>query len=160
MPANYQRPAFTETNFKKGKVAAQLERITKKLQREDKENTAKTAAKKRDQHKCRWPHPRRAEREACRRSRWLEGMHWRSKSIEPTGAAQRKCIITGCPQVHQGPGSIHAGQKRIKPVDPQLLMDGPVIFEEQIGGRWVVVGVESHVGVLTKLPVDPLQFTD
>lgn len=161
MIPDYRRPAFTGTNFKKGKVAHQLERVKAKLKAEDKEKAAETGSKKRDGHKCRWPHVTRAEREACRRSRWLEAMHWRGKSIDPANAAARKNIITGCPHVHQGPNSIHAGRKRIVPLDKKLLMDGPVQFEEKDKhGRWVIVGVESHVGVLTKLPVDPDQFND
>jgi len=151
---DYRRPAFTGPNFKKGKVQAHVEKVKNDLKAEDAEKSAEDAAKKRDRvapNGCRWIHTTRLEREACRRAKWREAMHWKGKAIAPGQKADRKNIICACPQVHQGPVSLHAGMKKIEPIDTQLRMDGPIICYEKIAGKWVEVGRESHVGVPVKV---------
>jgi hypothetical protein len=128
------------------------ERVKRSLQRQDKEKSAGDAAKKRDGYRCCWPHQDRLEREMCRRSSWKEAMHWKAKGMggNPDGSRNtRKNLITGCPDVHQGPTSLHAGKKRIVPLTPAL-MDGPVAYEEKQGRTWVEVGREVHVRVLAR----------
>lgn len=48
---------------------------------------------------------------------------------------------------HQGPGSIHAGEKRVDPLSPDGA-NGPCLFLEKRGGRWIEAGREIHLGIL------------
>jgi hypothetical protein len=172
---NYERPVFTGsnfkkggtasqakpqdgiTNFKKGKVQAQLER---ELARADKKQAVENAcarAKARDlklkpsTRGCRWIHRTAAEQKACRVSKWREAMHYKARSTDPELAKDDRNVITGCPVTHQGPGSIHDKKKRFVHLDPVARCAGPVACEEKIGGTWVEIGRESHPGVPGKV---------
>jgi hypothetical protein len=137
---------------KPAKGSQQRERVTRSLQRRDKEKSAGDAAKRRDGYRCVWPHQDRLERELCRRSSWKEAMHWKGKGMggNPDGTRNvRRNLVTGCPEVHQGPNSLHAGRKRIRALTPEL-MDGPRAFDEKRGGKWIEVGQEVSIGVLMK----------
>jgi hypothetical protein len=130
--------------------SVRVERAAKSLKRRAKEDAAGAAAKKRDWFRCVWPHQTAAEREACRRSSWKEAMHWKAKGMggNPDGTRNvRRNLVTGCPDVHQGPTSIHAGKKRIRALTPDL-MDGARAFDEKVGGKWIEVGHETSCGVL------------
>ncbi len=145
-------PLVRNAPQKPEKGSYKRERVQRTLNRGDKEDAAKRAAKKRDGH-CRWPHEMRVEREVCRRSS-LEAAHYRAKGMGGNKDGTRnvkKNLITFCPDVHNPlyPNSIHAGRKRVRALTPQL-MDGPCAFDELRGGKWVEVGHEISVGVLAR----------
>lgn len=152
---DYRRPKFTGPNFKQGKVALRASRIKRAIEREREEDHAKAQAKRRDGYKCRWPHQTAEEREICRRL-WKEAAHYKGKGMggNKDGSRNvRKNLITFCALVHNPtfPGSIHAGAKKVEPLDPQALCDGPCRYLEKVKGKWVEVGRESHPGVLMRV---------
>lgn len=153
MTPNYARQPFApQPKLKDGQAPLKVERARKSIDRGNTEDAAKKAAKERDGKRCRWPHRTPEERLACRRSTWKEAMHYRGKGMGGNKDGSRnvkKNLLTGCPPVHQGPTSIHAGMKRLRHLTPDIC-DGPMAFDEKVGGQWVEVGREISVGVLAR----------
>lgn len=127
------------------------DRLKTRAQRVNKEDAEKKAAKRRDLHHCCWPHETAEEKRLCRASH-LEAAHYKAKGMggDPQlKRSKRKFLITFCFETHRGATkSLHAGDRRVVPLEPDKCMDGPRAFEEKRGGRWVEVGREVHVGVL------------
>lgn len=158
-PPDYRPPQrdYSVNFFKKGKALHSLERDQAKAAKKQKVENACDRAKRRDEklapktRGCRWIHHTPDERKACREAKWREAMHYRPRSVAPEKADDEKNIVTGCPRTHQGPGSIHDGQKRFVILDPTLGTAGPLACEQKIGGKWVEVGREAAPGVPVKV---------
>lgn len=133
--------------------SAKRKRIKDSMTTASKEAVNKSKAKARDGYRCRWPHETALDREVCRRE-VKESSHYKAKGIGGDHGHRSKVedSITFCRPTHQGPGSIHAGKKKVEPLDPKLKMSGPCVFFENRGTfkkpKWVEVGREIHVGVL------------
>jgi hypothetical protein len=166
---NYERPAFTGSLWKtepkvtaapKEKSAAEklekpprgsakLERIVRQKKADAKESAAKTAVRKRDKH-CRWPHFTDEARELCRRSH-SEAAHLNAKGGGGDKLSLRstpKLLINVCAPVHQGPGSLHAGDRKVGFLTPEKANGPLVFFERRRGEKWAEVGRELFPGVL------------
>jgi hypothetical protein len=127
---------------------AQLRADREKLDAHEAEQKSK--ARVRDGHKCCWPHQTEEDRLMCRAAR-LHVAHYKGKGMggDHGVRTKRRNLITFCEPTHIGPKwSLHGGFRRVVPLDPTKVMDGPRAFEEKRGGRWVEVGREIHVGVL------------
>ncbi len=128
--------------------SARRERIRRALKREDKEEAVKRAVRRRDGH-CRWPHLTRDERELCARTRrevahvFAKGMGGDPQLLRTT----RELMVWVDVDVHQGPQSFHAQNRRVVFLTPKKT-DGALAFEEKRGGRWVRIAEEISVGVL------------
>jgi hypothetical protein len=113
------------------------------------ESANKTKVRKRDGH-CRWPHLTPEARELCRRER-SEVAHLTHKGAggDPqTLRSKPDRMIHVCKPTHQGPGSLHAGDRKVVFLTPQKA-EGPLAFLERRGrDRWAEIGREIFVGVL------------
>ncbi len=119
-------------------VKAAKRRMTEKHERQQ-----KALVRARDLG-CRWPHC------PChRQSIRLEAAHVKAKGMggdhgERSGASN---MILLCYLAHQGPHSLHSGDRRVVPVDERRGTNGPCRFETKIDNAWVVVETESHIGI-------------
>lgn len=141
-------PSPAERLKKPARGSATLERITRQKKADAKESAAKTAVRKRDRH-CRWPHVTEEARELCRRSH-SEAAHLNAKGAGGDKLSMRstpKLLINVCAPVHQGPGSLHAGDRKVVFLSPEKA-DGPLAFLERRGGKWVEIARELWPGVL------------
>jgi hypothetical protein len=141
--------------IKKGNRGAdRAERRATRTKPDSKEKSEKEKAKRRDGHKCCWPHETLAEKQQCRASH-LESSHYKSKGMGGDHGLRStmEWLVTFCQPVHQGPRlSLHAGTRRVVPLEPAKKMNGPRAFEEKRGGKWIEVGREVSPGVLMKRP--------
>lgn len=122
---------------KPAKGTARAALLAKRAKVRTAEANAKAAVRTRDGGVCRWP--------GCgeRGKRWrLEVAHLVSKGIGGDGGTRSTPdqMALLCFQCHQGPRSLHSGDKRIAPVTAQGA-DGPLRFEEQSEAGWRVVGL-------------------
>lgn len=103
------------------------------------EKANKVAAKKRDGHKCRWPH-------RCHKADRIESAHIVDKSLG--GSDDTSNLITVCLSIHQGPGSIHAKGKKVEPTSA-LGADGLCAFYQKnaITGEWDHIATETAINV-------------
>lgn len=107
----------------------------------DGERNAKDEVRERDPH-CRWPHPTRQSRLKCFVSH-NEVAHLDGKGMGGNKDGSRNVVenlIVVCGPVHQGPGSIHDGKKRIDPILPELGARGPCVYSEKRGDHWIEIG--------------------
>lgn len=126
------------------KGSARAARVAKRLKKEAKESTAKSAARKRDGYRCRWPHCDCEER----RDR-IEVAHLVNKSQQ--GKNDPKNLITLCVARHQGNPSLHSGDLEIRPVDPRQGANGPVEFwKRDKSGRFYLVAREIRLHQLER----------
>ena len=116
----------------------------------DAECLAKGRVRERDPH-CRWPHLTADVLEVCRRSH-NEVAHFKGKGMGGNKDGSRngeRNLIAFCAPVHQGPGSIHAGRKRVEPQVVDLGTRGPCIYLEKRGKHgqqqegWIEVGRDA-----------------
>lgn len=132
---------------KPARGAAKLDRIVRKRKADDREDREKTKVRKRDGH-CRWPHLDPDARELCRRTR-TEVAHLTHKGMggDPrTIRSRAPLMIRVC--CHQGPGSLHSGDRKVQFLSPQKA-DGPLAFLERRGReKWAEVARELWPGVL------------
>ncbi len=150
-PANYERPAFdpelARSLQKPTRGAAKVERIVKKRQADNREDAEKDKVRKRDGH-CRWPHLDSIQRELCQRTR-TEVAHLTHKGIggDPlTIRSKAPLMIRVC--CHQGPGSLHSGDRKVAYLTKKKA-DGPLaFFERRAGGKWAEVARELFPGLL------------
>lgn len=118
------------------------ERVVKRQLREAHELDHKARVRKRDKHRCRWPHK-------CT-SKKLEVAHRKSKGIggdhgNRTTADQ---MLLVCWEIHQGPypaRSMHTGDLTVYPLTEQGT-DGPCAFYDGL----TLVATETAPGVLEK----------
>lgn len=143
---DYARPAFSPCDPKPMRGSAKLDRIVRKRKADNREDREKTKVRKRDGH-CRWPHADPDHRELCRRTR-TEVAHINHKGMggDPqTIRSRAPLMIRVC--CHQGPGSLHSGDRRVQFLSPEKA-DGPLAFLERRGGKWAEVDRELWPGVL------------
>lgn len=126
------------------KGAARAERVADRIREEQREQRAKTAARKRDGYRCRWPHCDCEER----RDR-LEVAHIRDKSL--CGENDSANLICLCLARHQGRPSLHSGDLAIRPIDEKDGANGPVEFwYREARGTWFMVARERAIGILER----------
>jgi hypothetical protein len=133
---------------KPGRGTAKLERIRRGKTADAKEDAQKQKVRKRDGH-CRWPHLTPDAQELCQRT-GREVAHLTHKGIggDPqTIRSKAHLMIAVDRNIHQGPGSLHAGDKRVVFLSEKKA-DGPLAFLERRGGKWVEIGRELWPGVL------------
>lgn len=129
---------------KPAKGSAKAARVDRRLKDEAQEDRAKTAARKRDGYRCRWPS---CDCEA-RRDR-IEVAHIVNKSNG--GENHTRNLICLCVARHQGRPSLHSGDLSIRPVNGKAGADGPVSFWMKAkGGKWFMVAQERHIHVLER----------
>ncbi len=138
-------------NWKPSRTARKLAERKTKLERRQKETTAKAAVRRRDQYRCRFP------RCGCRTiGLRLEVGHLRHKGIGGNPLGDRSTpdgMILLCGHRHQhGAVSLHKGT-----LEPRALtsdgMNGPVawfvdasaLWSEHAGEGWILVAVEERV---------------
>jgi hypothetical protein len=114
---------------------------------DNREDANKTKVRRRDGH-CRWPHLDPLQRELCQRTR-TEVAHLTHKGIggDPqTIRSKPELMIRVC--CHQGPGSLHSGDRKVGYLTPEKA-NGPLVFyERRPRERWIEVGREVWPGVL------------
>lgn len=154
MPSTWNGEPITAADLAKRLVrpargSAKLARMKKKRMADDRESRNKTKVRKRDGH-CRWPHATDEERELCRRER-SECAHLTHKGAGGdvlTIRSKPNLMINVCKPVHQGPGSLHAGDRKVSFLTAEKA-DGPLVFYERRGrSAWAEVGRELWPGVL------------
>lgn len=138
-------------NWKPLRGTAKRERIDRKRKADAREDREKTKVRKRDGH-CRWPHFTPEDQELCRRTRVTEVAHLTHKGMggDPqTIRSRAPLMIRVC--CHQGPGSLHSGDRRVVFLTPKKA-DGALAFLERRGplglGRFAEVARELWPGVL------------
>lgn len=152
---NYDRPAFdpdvADALKRPARGTAKLERIQRHKRADAREDREKTKVRKRDGH-CRWPHLNPDHRELCLRTR-TEVAHLSHKGIggDPlTIRSRAPLMVRVC--CHQGPGSLHSGDRRVVYLTPEKA-DGPLAFLERRGKKWAEVAREIYPGVLAHQPI-------
>jgi hypothetical protein len=106
----------------------------------DQERNNKDEVRDRDPH-CRWPHATAHERLSCSLQP-REIAHRKSKGAGGNKDGSRNTVlnlISFCRPVHQGPGSIHAGKKRVEPLT-EYGTRGPCVYLEKRGDVWLEIG--------------------
>lgn len=112
----------------------------------DGEREAKAEVRRRDPH-CRWPHVTKQERLECSLQP-NEVAHRQSKGAGGNKDGSRNVVenlITFCRAVHQGPGSLHGGRKRVEPLTTKGTR-GPCVYFEKRGDLWLEVGRDDVTG--------------
>lgn len=103
----------------------------------------KTAVRKRDSYTSRWPGDD---------GQPLEVAHLTHKGaggdVDTIRSVQALMILVSR-AVHQGPRSLHSGDRRVLFLTPEKA-NGPVAFLERRGGKWAEVGRELWPGVLAQ----------
>jgi hypothetical protein len=114
-------------------------------QRQEKADTRearhKTAVRKRDSYRSRWPGD-----DGTR----LEVAHLTHKGMGGDASTLRSIptlMILVSREVHRGTFSLHSGDRRVIFLTPECA-SGPVAFLEKRGGKWIEVGRELWPGKL------------
>jgi hypothetical protein len=155
MPTTWNGEPITDADTQKRlekpmRGAAKLDRIIRGKAAHAKEDREKAKVRSRDGH-CRWPHPNPDLRELCARTR-TEVAHLTHKGMggDPqTIRSKAALMVRVC--CHQGPGSLHSGDRKVVFLSPEKA-NGPCAFLERIGktAKWKEVGRELWPGVLAK----------
>lgn len=149
MVPNYERPAFAGSLLKPARGTKKLEHIASQKKADSKEDAEKAKVRKRDGH-CRWPHLTPEAKELCRRE-VSEVAHMSAKGAggdKLSIRSQAKLMIRVCKPVHQGPGSLHAGDRKVVYLTKDKAA-GPLAFLERRGReKWAEVARELFPGVL------------
>lgn len=153
MMPNYSRPSFNPTVVEKlqkpARGTAKRAHIVRQKHADTKEDRNKTKVRMRDGH-CRWPHRTPEDREVCRRSpRHVAHLTHKGAGGDPqTVRSVPEQMIAVCAPVHQGPGSLHAGDRKVLFLTPKKA-DGPLAFlERHRRSKWIEVARELWPGVL------------
>lgn len=142
---NYERPAFdpslAERLSKPVRGLAKHQRRDKRAKADTREARNKTTVRKRDGYKSRWPWDTGTILEVAHLTH--KGM---SSDINTTRSIPALMVLVSR-EVHQGPHSLHSGDKRIVFLTKEKA-DGPVAFLEKRGGRWAEIDRELWPGML------------
>lgn len=129
-------------------------RIKQQLDRKDtiaKQRAVMEAAKKRDGHKCRWPHETKEEADVCRMfSLHAAHLNHRGMGGDPELVrTKRELLVSMSTRCHDRfDGRIGTpGTRRFVYLDPKKKADGPMACEVKRGGQWVEIGREISIGV-------------
>jgi hypothetical protein len=147
---NYRRPPFSPPGQKPARGTKKLEHIDKTATAKTKEDKNKSKVRKRDGH-CRWPHLTPEAKALCHREH-AECAHLTAKGAGGDPLSIRstpELMINVCAPVHQGVGSLHAGDRKVLFLTKDKAA-GPLAFFERRGarGKWVEVARELWPGVL------------
>lgn len=110
-------------------------------QADTREARHKTTVRKRDGHRSRWPGDE---------GQPLEVAHLTHKGLGGDAQTLRSIpalMILVSRAVHQGPHSLHSGDRRVQFLTPEKA-NGPIAFLERRGGKWAEVARELWPGVL------------
>lgn len=110
-------------------------------QADTREARHKTTVRKRDGHRSRWPGDEGLP---------LEVAHLSHKGIGGDAQTLRSIpalMILVSRDVHQGPYSLHSGDRRVQFLTPEKA-NGPIAFLEKRGSKWAEVARELWPGVL------------
>lgn len=99
---------------------------------------AKADSKKRDAHKCRWPH-------ICRKPVRLESAHL--VNLSQGGEDVTSNLITLCFEVHQGRVSLHSQDRRIDPLTNNGADGVCAFYEKDETGNWQHIATERSIGI-------------
>jgi len=124
-----------------------IERHEKRAKRTSHEKSEKEKVRRRDRH-CRWPS---CECRALKIAANVEEVaHLEAKGMggDKLGIrTQASKMMLLCHLVHQGPNSLHSGDKRIAPLTAAGT-DGPCAFDVRTKtGQWVELARETAIGV-------------
>lgn len=101
----------------------------------------KTTVRKRDWYRSRWPGDDATP---------LEVAHLTHKGIGGDAKTERSIpalMVLVSRAVHQGPRSLHSGDRRVVFLTPECA-NGPIAFHEKRGGKWIEVAREQWPGKL------------
>ncbi len=122
-----------------------FERKARKRERDAHEDDVKAEVKRRDGHKCRWPH--------CRFNRYrVEAAHLDGSGMggDPNGDRMvPENLILLCWLHHQGPVCLEHHDLKVEPLT-KAGCNGPVEFYERAKRGWRLVARERAVGILEK----------
>lgn len=127
------------TNFKKPKGSYLIERREKRKKAKAFEEGEKRKVRTRDV-RCRWP-----SCEYCREFKpRLEVAHLNDKGMGGDHGLRSTAdqMLLLCFLIHQGPRSLHSGDRRIEPLTERGT-DGPCLFLELKEAGWCVVFCED-----------------
>ncbi len=129
-------------------------RIEQKLKRrklEADEDAIKRDAKRRDHHRCRWPHETPEEADRCRMLA-IQAAHLTHKGMggdKQLIRTTRELLVTFGARCHDlFDGRVFGAEQRRLQFITIEKADGPLAFEVHRCGRWIEIGRESSVGVL------------
>jgi hypothetical protein len=120
---------------------AKYQRREKHAKADNKEARNKTAVRKRDGYTSRWPDDDGQPLEVAHLTH--KGM---GGDITTTRSTPDRMILVSR-AVHQGPRSLHSGDRRVVFLTPERT-NGPVAFLEKRGMKWVEIARELWPGTL------------
>ncbi len=120
---------------------AKHERRERHAKADDREARNKTAVRKRDSYRSRWPGDEGQPLEVAHLTH--KGMGGDINTVRSVPAL----MILVSRDVHQGPHSLHTDRKRIQFLTPEKA-NGPVAFLEKRGTKWVEIARELWPGML------------
>lgn len=126
---------------KPARGAAKYQRRERHAKADTREARHKTTVRKRDGYRSRWPGDD---------GQPLEVAHLTHKGLGGDVQTLRSVpalMILVSRAVHQGPYSLHSGDRRVVFLTPEKA-SGPVAFLERRGGKWAEVARELWPGVL------------
>lgn len=138
---NYERPAFAGSLQKPVRGEKKHAHREKQKTADSKEARNKTAVRKRDSYRSRWPNDTGTP---------LEVAHLTHKGMGGDPNTERSVpalMILVSRDVHQGPKSLHSGDRRVQFLSKEKA-NGPVAFLEKRGGKWVEIARELWPGQL------------
>lgn len=119
------------------KGTARAARVARRLAEQSFEAREKTAARRRDGYRCRWPSCE------CRQRRdRIEVAHLVNKS--QGGSSHRTNLICLCVARHQGRPSLHSGELHIEPLTDRGTSGPCAFWAKDAAGRVTLVGQEVY----------------
>lgn len=138
---NYERPAFSPCQPKPVRGEKKAEHREKQAKADTKEARNKSAVRKRDSHRSRWPNDTGTILEVAHLThKGMGGDPNTERSVQPL-------MILVSRDVHQGPMSLHSGDRRVQFLTKEKA-NGPVAFLEKRGGKWAEIARELWPGQL------------
>lgn len=148
MPTTWDGQPLDKPDLRKPpRGTAKRAHIRRQKTADSKEEQNKTKVRMRDGH-CRWPHLTPEDRELCKRSvRHVAHLsHKGNGGDSQTVRSVPELMIAVCAPVHQGPGSLHAGDRKVVFLTPKKA-EGPLAFLERRGrSKWAEVARELWPG--------------
>lgn len=138
---NYERPTFSPCQPKPVRGEAKAQQREKQTKADSRESRHKSTVRKRDSQRSRWPGDDGQPLEVAHLSH--KGMGGDVTTVRSVPAL----MILVSRAVHQGPKSLHSGDRMVKFLTKEKA-DGPVVFLEKQGTKWIEVGRELWPGML------------
>lgn len=116
------------------------------------QDTVMDEAKRRDHHRCRWPHETSEEREICRML-GVQAAHIGHRGMGGDRELKRtklELVIAFGVRCHDRyDGRLGPRNRRVVFLTDKKAC-GPCAFEVKLGGKWVEIGREVSIGVLAR----------